>query len=473
MPPEARLRGAALAIVSCALLAGAPAALAGEWEFSQRIRGGAYWTDNVTAAPEGEEDSDWIASLEPGLSLDYLGPRGNASLNYDAQALWYQDNDEFDDVFHQFFGNGQLIVTPDTLFLDGFARYGQANIDPAGRVAQGNIIQTGNLTDAAIYGASPWYTDRYGQWGEALARYTYQAVRYRNTDETTTSVQDSDSNIMFASLGSQSGAPGLSWRSSVNYQLTEYDLSPDFEYGEATQEFGYPVGLRTRGIVTVGMESDFIEDQSQGGFDEFFWTVGFSWEPNERESLSASAGERFYGNTYAFNWQRRAARGEVSVSYVEEATTSNLRLFGDGSDPIGGQPGLPTLDPAVFLSKRLSGSARYDLTRTRLTARLYGERREFVEADSRPDEDVAGLDLTADWDVAPRTRLDTLLRYEYRDFGGSRSSSDTYEVTLGVRRDITRTAFASFRVGHYRRDFETSGDYDINWASITFGMDFQ
>jgi hypothetical protein len=30
-----------------------------------------------------------------------------------------------------------------------------------------------------------------------------------------------------------------------------------------------------------------------------------------------------------------------------------------------------------------------------------------------------------------------------------------------------------FRVGHLRRDFQFAGDYDINWASLTFGMDFQ
>jgi hypothetical protein len=206
MLPDARIRRAALTIGSCALLAGAPAALAVEWDFSQRVSAGVYWTDNVTAAPKGFEESEWVASVSPGFSFQLDSPRGEATLEYDAQALWYQDNSDFNDVYHQFLGNGQLVVMPQKLFVDGFARYDQQNIDPAGRVGTGNLIQTGNRTDAAMYGFSPWYTDRFGQWGEGLARFTYQAVRYQNTDQTATRVQDSDTNSIYTMLGSQAGA---------------------------------------------------------------------------------------------------------------------------------------------------------------------------------------------------------------------------------------------------------------------------
>ena len=458
--------------VSLAAALPAGQAAAAEWDFTPRIRATQHWTDNVTAAPSGFEESEWITAVTPGFTLGLEGPRGQMDLSYEAQALWYRDNSEFDDVYHSLLGNGQLVLVPNRFFVDGFARYDQENIDPTQRLTTGNIFQTGNRTDVGVYGFSPWYTQRFGDWGETLVRYSYQGVRYRDTDDTAVRVQDSDRNSIEGRIGSPRDRPGLSWGASASYQRTDFEFVPEFEYARAALDFGYPVGARTRVTVTGGMESDVLEDRTTGGFDEEFWLVGLAWNPTDLQSLSVQVGRRFFGTSFELDWQRRGTRGDLSVSYREEPTTANNRLLDGEGVFAGGRPGLPALDPEVYLSKRLTASGTYNLTRTRLAASLYGEKRERSIEDQGVDDEVYGVRLSADWDAAPRTRVNVFTRYERRDFGGTLRTSDYYQLGAGVRRDLTRTLFASFDIAHLRRDFDARDDYRINTASISIGAEF-
>ena len=464
----------ARAAIAIALSAGAGLSpgLAADWDFTPRVSAGQYWTDNVTAAPSGLEQSEWVTTLEPGFSLGLDSIRGEATLDYEAQAAWYRDNSDFDDVYHRLDGNGQLILQQDHLFVDGFARYDQVNVDPTRRVSTGNLLQTNNRSDAAVYGFSPWYTNRIGNWAEGLARFRYQGVRYRNTDDTTVRVQDSDTNSVEGRLGSQRGKPGLSWDASVSYQRTDFEFVPEFEYGKAELELGYPVGLRTRLTVSGGLESDVLTDRSAGGFDESFWFVGVEWNPTQLQSLRARVGDRFFGTAYELDWRRRGTRGDLFVTYTEEPTTANQNLFDPDNVFNDYRPGSPTLDPEVYLRKRLSVGMNYDLARTRMTASVYAEKRERDELSSGLDDEVAGLRFNAVWDAAARTRVTGTVRAERRDFGVTLEKSNYYDVGLGLRRDLTRTLFAELLINHVRRDFDFGDSYRINSAGLVFGAEF-
>ena len=470
-----RVWGAASAL-SAALamtLAASPAAAA-EWDFTPRLSASGTWTDNVTAAGKGDEESEFITALQPGFRFGLQGPRADLSLDYSAQALWYRDNSEFDDVFHNLLGTGLFTLVPNHFFIDAFARYDQENIDPGGRVSTGNFLRTGNRTDAAVFGISPWYQSRIGDWGETNVRYRYQEVRFRNTDATDLRVRNSDTQSFFARLGSRQGSPGLSWNSRVSYSFTEFDAGSEFEYGQAALDVGYPVGVRSRVTATVGVESDVATDPSKGGFDESFWYLGYLWEPTDRQRLEARIGERYYGTAYEFSWTRQGARGDLSVSYTETPTTANQRLFDGEGTFSGGRPGLPALDTGVFLSKRLNGRVTYNLVRTQLSANVYFDQRERQGVDplAARDDEVWGTRLAADWDIARRTRVSFFTRYEDRSVRGSDASSDLFELGGSVRRDLTRNAFTQLRVTHFRRNADTRDDYRINAVTLSVGTEF-
>ncbi len=474
---EPRLAGSSAALV--VTLAGGLAAsqtTAADWDFSPRVSAGISWTDNVTAAGKGEEESEWISSLNPGFNLGLKGPRADMNLDYEAQALWYKENSQFDDVFHSLLGTGQFGLVPNHFYLDAFARYDQENIDPSRRVTSGNLFRTGNRTDVAVYGLSPWYTTHVGRWAEALLRYRYFRVSYHDTDATSVNVQDSDSNSVFAQLGSPADKPGLSWNTKVSYSTTDFEFAPSFEYGQATLELGVPVGLRSRLTATGGIESDVASDPTEGGFKKGFWYLGYLWQPSQLQTFELRGGRRYYGTAWEMRWNRRGARGELTVDYSEQPTTANQSLFDGEGTFAGGRPGTPRLEPQVYLRKRFSGLASYELARTRLSARVYALRREREQLVDANDEAV-GMILSVDWSVAPRTRVTLGTRYGHRDFGGTVGGSDYYSLSAGVRRELTRLLHAQFRVGHHRRDFDSvevgvRDDYRINAATLTVGAEF-
>lgn len=462
--PPAR-GGAALALMAAAGLGWLPSVDAADWTFTPRVALTGIWTDNIALAERSLEESDWITELKPGFLLAVDGRRVQAQLDYDLQALWYADNSELDDVYHQLNGTADLVILPETLFLDSFARFDQQNVDSGGRIAFSNLFETDNRTDTLVFGASPYHIARWGDWGESLLRYDYQVVRYRNTDPGAPPPEDSDSNTLSAALGSPTASRGFSWRTSGSYTRTEFDEAAEFEYARVALDLGVAVGPRTRATATVGQESDVAEDASQGGLDSSFWYVGFAWEPSELQSLEARVGDRFFGTAWEVHWRRRGSRGELGLDYTEEPTTSSGVLGDQTIFQPGMRPGgVSTLDSRVFLQKRLAADASYEFTRSVLLARVYSDRREFQDV-AGGRETSYGATLIYDWEAAVRTRLGVTLDFERREFESDRTD-DFGEASVRLTRELTRTVSGVARAGHFRRNSDVENDYRVNMVSI-------
>lgn len=465
-------RTSKLAIVLSVAALAAPAVVgAAPWEFTPRVALGQVWTDNIQLVPDGLEESDWITELRPGFTLATEGPRVRLDLDYDLQALWFNDFNELDDIYHQLDGNGNFVLLPESLFLDAFARYDQQNVDTSGRMAFSNLFDTDNRTDTFVYGASPYHVGRWGNWGESLVRYQHQAVRYSNTDPGAAAVEDSDSNAVAASIGSPAAARGPSWRLGGSYNRTEFEQAREYEYARAALDLGVPVGLRTRLTGTYGQESDVAEDSSQGGLDSSFWYVGVAWEPSELQSLEARVGERFFGTAWELHWRRRGSRGELTVDYTEEPTTSagvlgDENIFAPGVSP----GGVGSLNTRVILQKRLSGSASYEFARSDITARVYSDRREYQDAVGGTEKNV-GATLEYNWAAAARTRVGLLATWQRTEPLADRR--DNYnEIAASVTRELTRTLSAVFRVSHFQRNSNIDDDYQANVVSLFLQASF-
>lgn len=454
-------------LLAMGVVLGPADANAAQWEFDWRATLAGSWTDNVELAPDGLEESEWITELRPGFTLQGQGSRFQATLDYDVQALWFADNSDFNDVYHQASGTGNFVLAPESLFLDAFLRYDQQNIDTTGRVGHSNLFATGNRTDAFVFGASPYHTGRYGNWAESLLRLDYLGVRYTNTDATTVNVEDADTAAVSAWFGSPEARRGLSWRTSGSYSRTEFEEAREFEYGRVALDLGVPAGARTRLTARGGFESDVQEDPSEGGLDAPFWFAGFNWDPDELQSLEASIGNRYFGTAYEASYSRRGSRGTLELGYTEQSTTAS-QLFGDdgifrpGSNPQGNA----TLDTRVFLSKRFSGSASYELVRSSLNARIYSDRRTYQDG-SGDTEDVIGAGLGYDWKFSQRTTVGLSTYWEQRDFDGAEGSDDSLDLSLRITRTITRTLSGALRFAHVTRDSDIRETYDANVVTLS------
>jgi hypothetical protein len=462
---SARLGGATTFALALGLLPGI--SCAAPWEFNPRITLSETWTDNVGLAVDGQEESEWITELRPGFSLRRDGPRSNVRFTYDLQALWYAEDSERNDVYHQASGIADFIVVPESLFLDTFARYDQRNINPAGRVAVGNLFDTDNRTDALVFGASPYHLGRWGNWGQSELRYSYRGTRYYNTDPTSTSVEESDTNAISAWLGSPEVAQQLSWRASGSYSRTDFDVSPEFEYAQVSLDVGVPVGLRTRLTGTVGRESDLRVDTTTGDLDSSFWYAGFIWAPDERQTLSARAGERYFGTSWGGNYTRRAARGTLTLDYSENPTTSAGILATDPAVPPTVRPGAdPTLDARIFLEKRFLGTASYELVRSTIDFRIISSRR-IYEDETGGTEKIHGAGLGYSWRMAPRTTLRAGADWERRYFAFDDGRDDRGSFDVRVRHDLTRVFSSELRASHDLRNSDTRTEYRANTISLS------
>ncbi len=439
-------RGTA-ALLACALPVFAGAA---EVDFSPRVELGQNWTDNVALTGSGMEDSEWITELSPGFTVSVEGPKLTADLDYQMQILRFNDNSDLNEVFSRLDAAGKLEVLPEAAFIDAFARYDQQNVDTEGRQAFSNFFATDNRTDYAVVGVSPYHQGSWGSWGESLVRVTAYGIRYRNTDTGATQPVDSDNIEVAGTLGSPEGSRGLNWRVSGSFNGTDFDMGRDFKYTQAFGDLSVPLGFRSRLTARAGAESDVAEDSSDGGLDESLWMLGFIWKPSELQSLEVRGGDRFYGSAWEASWQRRGSKGELSVEYTEDPTTSSGVL---GDDDLF-LPGFPTidigsLDNRVFLQKRLSGNASYEFTRSILAARVYSDRREFLDM-LGGEEDSIGFTLSYDWDAATRTRVGATVNLEEREFESSRK--DEYaEVNVRVTRQINKIVSAELRLSHLLR----------------------
>lgn len=449
-------------------------ASAADWNFQPRIELGQNWTDNVALEADGLEDSEWITELSPGFILSLEGPRVSAEVDYQMQILRFSDNSDLDDVFNRLTASGEAELFPETTFVDVFARYDQQNVDTSGRQAFSNFFSTDNRTDFIVLGVSPYHQGAWGNWGESLVRVTAYGVQYRNTDTGATPPVDSDNIEVIATLGSPDAAPGFSWRTSGSYTGTNFDSGEDFKYAQTLLDVSQPLGFRTRVTGRVGLESDVATDLSKGGLDESLWMVGFNWEPSDLQSLEVRGGDRFYGTAWEASWQRRGSKGELAVDYTEDPTTSSGVL----SDDSMFLPGFPTidlgsLDNRVFLQKRLSGRASYELTRSVIEARVYTDRREFLDV-MGGKEDSAGFTLRFDWEASTRTSFGAVANLEKRKFELNRED-DYAEASVRITRQINRVLEAEVRLSHFLRNSNVEDDYSANlialYLTATFGHD--
>ena len=81
------------------------------------------YTDNVTLAPEGEEEHDHITQLIPAVSFCQNRQRIRTQADYQAQILHYSEDSDRNEVLHRGNVDSTAVLRQEMLFLDMGARY--------------------------------------------------------------------------------------------------------------------------------------------------------------------------------------------------------------------------------------------------------------------------------------------------------------------------------------------------------------
>lgn len=371
-----------------------------DWAFHPSVEVSETYMDNVTLAPHGQEEHDFITQVNPGFRFGGQGRRLQADVSYLMQNLVYARDSDHNTSFQQLRARLNSEPLPDWLLLDAGYSLSQQWITPDARVPLNNLSISGNRTDASAWRVTPTLRHRLFDSTVATLQYGVDAVDYEEP-----SIPDASSQQTVARVENALDPGRLRWAATY----VRRDIRRDVITG------GYqPYALLQRSGIELGYEmTPKVELQGTAGYEdndykvadvEFsrrYWTVGASWNPNSRTSLSASAGERFYGHTASLDFKRRARYFNWELKYLEELQTDASVLL--WNELIAAQPQFADLatNNELYLRKRFSARISATTAKSKLTVTAYHQTRDFQISD-QSDQSDGGIALW-DWRFSGRT----------------------------------------------------------------------
>jgi len=447
------------------------------------------YTSNLTLAPSGEEQGQWINSIIPAVYLTHVGANFEVDIDYQLQAFFYAGESDLDQAYSDLWATGLLDLIGDEFSLYGLARVTQVNIDPEAPIVDNNFNVTGNRSSGLAWEAGP-------QWVRYGGNYDIDAFFYGgqvNYDDD--ALQDVDKlDGMFVIGSANESTQRLSYEFDWRYRNYEYANSGVFKRQLAQLELGYFATTFFQIVGVGGMESNIVVND--GKLDEPFWEAGFrTWIGQNR--LEGFYGERYYGPTYRGEWEYLTQKSQFRVSYVEEQVTDEALDFDVLAEDYAA--GLdPTVDPSLSpqdgleqpgtgarsLIRRWRADFRLNFYRSDMHLFAFSYDREQILPDPGqpvdPDEQLstdesvgAGFNFT--WEFGVYTQLELYGNWTNRAFDiqdvNSERKIDLYRGDIRLLYDLGPMTEIIARVGYQGETGSLTG-YDEVHAGIEFRQYF-
>ena len=394
------------------------------------------YTSNLTLAPSGQEVSQWITSVAPRVFLTSVGGNYEFDLDYELQALIYPEDSKLNETFSELWTTGMLDLVRNQLFLAGFARATQVNIDPEAKLIDNNYNITGNRSNVFAWQVGPRW-DRI--WGTNFVEASFYVGEIQYDDENGQSVATQDGTFRLGTDMQYAGK--LTYEVDYRYKNYDYELTGPFKDQRARLEAGYFTSAFFQLVGIAGIESNIV--RNDGSLDEPYWEAGFrSWFG--QNLLAAFYGQRFYGPTYRVEFERTMPQSRLRISYREIQQTDESAAIEDLAtdqaadlDPMQDA----TLAPNSGLER--PGTGDRSLTkRWRLDYRLFSYRSEFRIFGFITDREQISSLVTPVPPISP---------------GGAVSSDESMGVGIDARWDIGVLTTVRFVGDWVNRKFDTQG----------------
>lgn len=520
--PEHKRRHSAFFQAACS--AGAAALLlssysnAAEWEVLPRLNLRETYSDNLGLIRNNTRTGDFVTQINPGLSVTGVARRFSLDASYTMNNLIYAEASNFNRTRHQLNATATTEILEDLFFVDGRARISQQNISLLGPQSFDNVNVTGNRADVRTFSISPYLRHRFQNFASGELRYTRSLV-----SSNANSLFNSNGDSFSAGLNSGTAFQTLSWGVTYSNQMVHFDRNDrTVEMERSIANLGYRITPQFGLTASGGYErNSFIS--IRGNPSSPTWTVGFYWNPSERTSIVANAGQRFFGDTYYVLANHRTRMTVWNVSYNEGITTFNqqaqlgspINLAGSLGQLLGAQnptfsPGLiqqnsgallglgasgAFFDPTnfftnrLFLQKRFQASVAMNGTRNTLVFRIFNMTRRAFSPES-VDVGIVGVEnlallnhtrqsgVNAMWSyrLSNLTRASVNLGYTRFSFLGHDREDDFMLSSISLTRqfpEILRNLNGSIMVRHNERDSNRpGGNYGENAAIASLDMTF-
>lgn len=395
-------------------------ALAAPWDFETRVDLGAIYTDNLTLAESGLEEDEIVYTITPTFVASTDGDRLTADLRYRPEAYFYNDQSDFDEVFHVADLRATGTIVRNALFLDSTFTSFQSIASPDANIPSSNIPITANRIDARVFEVRPYWEQDLG-FADVLMEYAYTDTQYDPiTDEVDIFAQDSTGQRGRFTLNNRSRQQGLAWGLDYQIRRMEYEIAIPWDYQRAGTDLGYWFNGTMRVFVSGGVETAF-SSTDDGSLDDDFWEAGFQYVPNQRLDLELAIGERSYGDSYRASLSYDLRRGQTDLIYIEQPTTLGEVLLDyspiidtSNLDDFLNRPG----SAERFVRKRGEWITTLELAKSDISIGFFYEeriQRRAADGTELEDEEQLGIALQWAWNLGSRSALGLLADFSSRD----------------------------------------------------------
>ena len=284
------------------------------------------YSSNPGLQSDAAAHGQFISELSPSLSMVARGPRVQGNLSLSEHLFAYSGSQAGATQRSQFQlqGSAKARLVGDLLFADAAAMIGQQAISAFGAPASTNGYSSANRARISTWSVSPYLVHRFGRSASGELRYSHDAVR-----SGATGFGDSVGDRVSLALASGNENAGrFGWGINASRQDVETNQVNRVKTREQTASA--TVSLRA---------NERLRANFTGGYDSYDFTaagtptkgasysVGATWNPSSRTSVDASAGRRYYGNSYMLNASHRSRRTVFVATYSDGITNTRSQLL--------------------------------------------------------------------------------------------------------------------------------------------------
>lgn len=256
------------------------------------------YTDNVTLAPSGREESDFITSVMPSLRVEGNSARAKLSLNYRRQQLLYAGDSDRNSGQNFLNAAGTLEAVERLLYIDAGASITQQAISAFGSQPTVTENVDRNRAETATYYVSPYVRGRFGSAAEYTLRY-----KRTMTNSSVNAFSDSDINDFTGAVRSISRGTLFGWALDANKSTTHFDTRRSIELRLLRGTLFYHYDPELTFLAIAGHESNNYASPSME--DKATYGAGFEWTPSPRTRAAGTAERRFFGDSHDFTLTHR------------------------------------------------------------------------------------------------------------------------------------------------------------------------
>lgn len=454
--------------------------MAGDWKL----------TDSVTASLDvvdrsgRDASSGVVASISPRISLNGRGGRTTADVNYQLTTSIGTGDTDPRGLSHNLTATGRLEAVEDRLFIGA-----NAAARLAGRTATSGPVDPVNARSDGVQsysvGIQPEYRQHINRYADFVSQNSIDYVTYSGDDRD--GGNDSTSARIHAGIRSGRHFSRLSWSLDASREETDYDSASRTSDTRSsyTAGVGYRIDRTWSVNGSLGYEKNDVET-TRSDTDGLIWNVGTSWAPNPRTSLSASYGERYFGEVISADLRHRTKRTVLSLGLSRDVTNRRAFELVDSffflvddtgnliRDPVTGNPlivNIPQLDltDEDFVNTQLRGAIAVSGRRTTVTVTGTVSNREFEV--SGEDETSLALALSASRRLGANINASAAVQYTRAD-GTTRGDSDSYDVSLSLSRRLSERTSAAINVLHREQDATSNDGYTENRIGVSVSSSF-